>query len=46
MELVQYRQQLGHPWTTAAAILGAVTVFTLLAGALLNSRGMPERYPH
>lgn len=43
--LVQMRQQVGRPWTTAALILGAVALLTLLAGLLLNSRGLRERYP-
>lgn len=42
--LVQMRQQIGRPWTVAALILGAVALLTLLAGLLLNSRGMRERY--
>ena len=43
--LVQMRQQVGRPWTTAALILGAVALLTLLAGLLLNSRSLRERYP-
>ena len=42
--LVQMRQQVGRPWTTAAIILGAVALLTLMAGLLLNSRSMRERY--
>ncbi len=42
--LVQMRQQIGRPWTAAAIILGSVALLTLLAGLLLNSRGMRERY--
>lgn len=42
--LIQMRQQIGRPWTTAAIILGAVAMLTLLAGLLLNSRCMRERY--
>jgi uncharacterized membrane protein HdeD (DUF308 family) len=42
--LVQLRQQIGRPWTVAAIILGAVALLTLLAGLLLNARGMRERY--
>lgn len=42
--LVQMRQQIGRPWTTAALILGAVALLTLLAGLLLNSRVMRARY--
>lgn len=43
--LVQMRQQVGRPWATAALILGAVALLTLLAGLLLNSRSMRQRYP-
>jgi uncharacterized membrane protein HdeD (DUF308 family) len=42
--LVQMRQQIGRPWTVAAIILGSVALLTLLAGLLLNSRTMRERY--
>lgn len=42
--LVQMRQQIGRPWTTAAIILGAVALLTLTAGLLMNSRVMRERY--
>ena len=45
-QLVVLRQQIGQPWTAAAVILGAVALFTLLSGALLNSRCMRERYPN
>jgi hypothetical protein len=43
--LVEFRQQSGQPWTLAAIILGAVALITLLAGLLLNSRPVRERYP-
>lgn len=42
--LVQLRQQIGRPWATAAIILGAVALLTLLAGLLMNARCMRERY--
>jgi len=42
--LVQMRQQVGRPWTTAAIILGAVALLTLVAGLLMNSRGLRDRY--
>ncbi len=45
LELVQMRQQMGRPWTTAAIILGVVVLLTLLAGLLLNSRSLRARYP-
>ena len=45
MQMVRLRQQLGQPWTVAALILGAVALLTLLAGLLLNSRAIRERYP-
>jgi hypothetical protein len=44
--LVAMRQQVGRPWTAATVILGAVALFTLVAGLMLNSRCMQERYPH
>jgi hypothetical protein len=43
--LVAMRQQVGRPWSTAAVILGAVALFTLVAGLSFNSRCMQERYP-
>jgi hypothetical protein len=45
LELIELRQQAGRPWTAAALILGAVALFTLVAGLLMNSRCMRERYP-
>lgn len=45
-QLVQARQSLGQNWALAAAILGAVALCSLLAGLLLNSRVMRERYPN
>lgn len=45
LQLVEFRQQAGRPWTAAALILGAVALFTLAAGLLMNSRCMRERYP-
>ena len=44
LQLVQLRQQSGLPWTAAAIILASVALFTLLAGLLLNSRAIRERY--
>ena len=44
-QLVQVRQSLGQNWALAAAILGGVALYTLLAGLLLNSRVMREHYP-
>lgn len=45
MRLVELRQQMGQPSTAAAIILGAVALFTLAAGLLLNSRSIAQRYP-
>lgn len=45
IQLVLARQQLAQPWTAAAVILGAVAVFSLVAGLLLNSRVLAKRYP-
>jgi hypothetical protein len=44
-QLVQTRQSVGQNWALAAAILGGVALYSLLAGLLLNSRVMRERYP-
>jgi hypothetical protein len=44
VQIVQLRQLEGRAWTTAALILSAVAVFTFLAGLLLNSRSIKERY--
>jgi hypothetical protein len=45
VQLVQMRQQMGQAWTAAVIILGCVGLFTVLAGLLLNSRAIRERYP-
>ncbi len=45
LRLIESRRQFGQPWTAAAIILGAVALFTLAAGLLLNSLGLRERYP-
>ncbi|MHB8668764.1 MAG: hypothetical protein ACYC7B_14755 [Burkholderiales bacterium] len=45
LQVVQLRLQWGQPWAVAATILGTVTLFTLLAGLLLNSRAFEARYP-
>ena len=44
LQLVQFRQQIGRPWAAAAIILGAVALLTLVAGLLMNSRCLRERY--
>ena len=44
LQMVEARQRLGQPWQLAAAILGAVALLTLLAGTLLNSHAMKQRY--
>ncbi len=43
--LVQVRQAEGRSWTLAVVILGATALVTLLAGLLLNSRLLKDRYP-
>lgn len=43
--LVQLRHQEGRSWTLALAIMVAVALVTLLAGLLLNSRAVRDRYP-
>lgn len=45
VRLVEARLEAGQPWKLAATILAAVALFTLLAGLLLNSRAIRERYP-
>ena len=44
VEIVQMRMQLDQRWTAAAVILGSVTLYTLIAGLLLNSRVMRSHY--
>ncbi|KPK14460.1 MAG: hypothetical protein JSU71_09955 [Betaproteobacteria bacterium] len=43
--IIEQRELAGRSWTAAALILGAVALLTLLAGLLLNSRALRERYP-
>jgi hypothetical protein len=45
MQLIDVRRQIGQPWTAAAIILGAVALFTIVTGLLLNSRAIAHRYP-
>jgi len=45
VQLVQMRQQLGLPWTTAVVILGGVALLSAIAGVLLNSPALRKRYP-
>jgi hypothetical protein len=45
IRLVAVRRQIGQPWTLAAIILGAVALFTLVTGLLLNSRTIADRFP-
>jgi hypothetical protein len=42
---VELRRQFGQPWLSAAAILAAVSLFTLVAGLLLNSATILRRDP-
>ena len=43
--VVEERLAFGRSYTAAVLILGAVAAVTLLAGLLLNSRAVKERYP-
>jgi hypothetical protein len=45
IDLAQERMMFGRPWGVAAIILGSVTLFTIFAGLLLNSRAMKNKYP-
>lgn len=42
--LVQARLMLHRPWGAAVIILGAVTLFTIFAGWLLNSPAVQAKY--
>jgi len=43
--LVRDRQQSAQPWTLAALILFAAALLSLVAGLLLHSNRIKERYP-
>jgi hypothetical protein len=45
IDLVQERMMFARPWSVAVIILGSVTLFTIFAGLLLNSRLMKNKYP-
>ncbi|MBI4965558.1 MAG: hypothetical protein HY913_19940 [Desulfomonile tiedjei] len=45
INLVQERIMFNRSWGAAAIILGSVTLFTIFAGLLLNSRAMKNKYP-
>lgn len=42
--IIHERIMLGYSWTKVAIIMGSVALFTFLAGLLLNSPIMRERY--
>ena len=44
IQIVDLRRQFGQPWLSAAAILATVSLFTIVAGVLLNSVAMRQRY--
>jgi len=44
LRLMHMRQQSGQAWTLAVIILGAVALFTVAVGLLLNSRAIRGRY--
>ena len=46
LHLVNQRILEGRDWTLSAVILGAVVLLTVLAGLLLNSRVIRNRYSH
>ena len=43
--IAQSRISYGEPWSRMAYILGAIAIFTILAGLLLNSPKVKEKYP-
>jgi hypothetical protein len=45
VSLIQERMMVGTPWGVAVLILGSVALFSVAAGALLDSRAVRERYP-
>ncbi|MBM4325799.1 MAG: hypothetical protein FJ118_01435 [Deltaproteobacteria bacterium] len=45
LQIIRERMMFGRPWGVAVVILGAVALFTIFAGLLLNSRNMKDRYP-
>lgn len=45
VQIVQERLALGRPWGRVVIILGVVILVTALAGLLLNSNAVKQRYP-
>lgn len=45
IQIVQERIFFGEAWTRLVIILGGVILFTLVAGLLLNSSSIKEKYP-
>jgi asparagine N-glycosylation enzyme membrane subunit Stt3 len=43
--IAQRRILSGEPWSRMAYILGAIALFTIVAGLLLNSPKVKEKYP-
>ena len=43
--LMRKRLTLGLPWHKPVIILGAIAVFTVFSGLLLNVKGIKEKYP-
>ena len=44
--IAQRRIAFGEPWSRMAYILGAIALFTILSGLLLNSQKVKEKYPN
>lgn len=45
LQIVRERMMFGRPWGLAVIILGTVALFTVIAGLLLNSRAIKDKYP-
>lgn len=45
LQIVQERLSSGEPWARLVIILGAVILFTVVAGLMLNSSTIKEKYP-
>lgn len=45
IEIADERRNYGEPWIRMVVILGAVALFTLCSGLLLNLKKVKEKYP-
>ncbi|MBI4825024.1 MAG: hypothetical protein HY807_01190 [Nitrospirae bacterium] len=45
IEIADERMHFNEPWIRMALILGAVALFTLFSGLLLNAKKVKDNYP-